>query len=393
MDWVKRIVLLTGLLAGMAQALYGPDHITAFRVADNKIVVDGKPDSAWREVAGLVGTFGGSPTIAFNNYGKIVLLGPDSLRNADPKEHYQAPETGSVTFLAAYDAAALYFFFIVRENNAFNPASAGCAVTDLWKAHGAEVYVDPSAYNTSLYSAYFSADAGEVSYGTSSKTLQMAKPALPSETREYYRDRTSGNLFSLRTGSGAKAVSVTRSTSDPSTYGIEMRIPYPAAADFTPGKSMFISWGYNHFPDAPRTDCAADPIAYRWAKHEKDYSDSTKKPPGWRAGDKIHYDPLRSWDGWGRFHLDNSMPGLTGSNCRGKGIAESDWSLPGSGACGSAPVHARIMPKTENPSWSLTLNPALPAGASPLRDIRGRMHAGKSRQLLVEPLPAPASRD
>lgn len=389
MDWLKRIVLLAGLLTGLAHALYGPDKITAFRVANNKIVVDGKPDSVWREIAGLQG---GTSTIAFNDYSKIVLLGSDALRNANPQDHYQAPDNGSVVFMAAFNDSALFFYFIVRENNSFIPSVAGCGAADLWKAHAAEVYVDPSVFSSTNYTAYFSTDAGDVSYGTSTKTVQMAKPALPAETREYFRDRTVNNRFALRYGTEAKAVSAIRTTGDPLTYGIEMRIPFPTPSDYTAGKSMFISWGYNHFPDTGRASCSAEPIAYRWAKHVKDYADSTKKPPGWRATDKVHDNPLRSWDGWGQFTLENNSP-LSGSKCRGWPLTETDWNLPGSGVCKETATHARIVPRTGPSPWSITVGPALPSGTAPFRDIRGRFHAGKGYQLLVEPLPVPASRN
>jgi hypothetical protein len=66
-----------------------------------------------------------------------------------------------------------------------------------------------------------------------------------------------------------------------------MKIPFWTgnAADFQAGKSMFISWGYNHYPNAGKANCDSTPIAYRWAKHYVTYSASdANKPVGWRAG-------------------------------------------------------------------------------------------------------------
>jgi len=100
------------------------------------------------------------------------------------------------------------------------------------------------------------------------------------------------------------------------TYGVEMKIPFWSgkATDFNPGNSMFISWGYNHYPDSVTTNCDAAPIAYRWAKHYKTYAPADAKPAGWRSGDSTHYDPTRSWDGWGRFFLNTNL--LSTSDCR-----------------------------------------------------------------------------
>lgn len=383
MKWVSRIFMVCGLLSGVADALYQDQYITAARVAERKLVIDGKPDLIWKEIGGR----GYYSQIAFSDYEKIVILEPDSVRNAHPSRYYEAPGSGSVTMLAAYDSLYLYFFFIVKENNRFNQTPS-CSMADLWRAHAVDVFVDPAAWSTSVYPTYFSADAGEVSYGTSTKTFQVSKPAFPGEIREYYRDRTVGNRFQLRTlVSELEGVSAVRTSADANTYGVELRVPIPAAhrADYVDGKSMFISWGYNHYPDGPRATCGENPIAYRWAKHYRTYSAGEPKPPGWRAGDSTHYDPLRSRDGWGRLELSNQTV-HTGIRCRA-GLAETDWDL---GAwrtyCGEVATSTAILPAARNRPSARFLGPV--SGEESGRDISGRLAPGGPIRFRVFPDPA-----
>lgn len=369
-------MLVTGFLAGWVHGLYLDSAISAYRVADGLITVDGKPDLVWKEIGG--GFLQSTSRIRFDDYRKIVLL-TDSLRNRPPQDYFSAPATGSVTMLAAYDRDYLYFFFIVRENEAFSTLAGGCDLPDLWKANAVEVFVDPSAWSETLYSAYFSADAGEASYGTSAKTFEAAMPAWPGETRLFYRDRTDSNTFKLRRPPPARLsmASAARLPSDSLTLGVELRIPI-SAADFTPGKSLFVSWGYNHYPGT--ANCGELPIAYRWAKHVKAYETANLKPPGWKPGDSVHYDPVASYDGWGRMNLMSNSP-LQGSGCR-QPLAESDWELD------SWKANCYNLPTTIKPPDGRSRFPATDRvggdAAVPLRDIRGR-RLGRESLLPVFP--------
>jgi hypothetical protein len=381
MDCLGRILWVGWLLAGAAHALYLGQGVTAYPVANGAIKVDGRPETIWRDISARPS---GTSRIAFSDYEKIVLLEPTEVRNAPPQDYYQAPSTGSVTLLAAYDNAFLYFFFLVQENSTFNPSL--CSTADLWKANAVEVYVDPNAWSPTLYSAYFSADAGEASYGTSPKTLQVSKTAWPGDIRRYYRDRKVGDRFELRTPtSQLLAICSTRTRTDGNTLGIEMKVPMPATGDFGAGKSMFISWGYNHYPVANPSSCDSLPIAYRFAKHYKTYT-GDPKPPGWVEGDNTHFDPTRSYDGWGRFDLTNSSP-VTGSNCRGT-IPDSTWDLATwYGACVNSPT-ATAISRPLRTAWESSA----PSFPSPGRDIRGRLSPRSRAGLFILPAAAPLLR-
>lgn len=374
MQSLGRILMVGWLLAGAAHALYHGQGVTAFPIADGAIKVDGKPESIWREISA---NSGGKSQIQFNDYGKVVLLDPVAVRNAPPAQHFLAPSTGSVTLLAAYDRTFLYFFFLVRENNTFNPST--CSTADLWKAHAVDVYVDPNAWDTTQYRAYFSTDADEASYGTSPKTLQVSKPAWPGDTRKYFRDRTVGNRFELRAASSQlQAICSTRTLSDGNTLGVEIKVPMPTPGDFAAGKSMFISWGYNHYPVESGLPCDSLPIAYRFAKHYKTYADFPK-PPGWLEGDSTHYDPLRSYDGWGRFELANTSA-VTGSRCIGS-VADTTWDLDlWYSAC-------RSQTTTLRPERSVlhSAGAAAESRAAFGRDLRGRLRPRGSDALFIFP--------
>jgi len=296
-------------------ALYLPSIVTAQRVPNGSITVDGKPEIIWADVAAK----SEPATLLFSDYQKIVLLLSDNIRNADPGLYFKAPNNGSVTMLSAYDNTALYFFFIVKENNVFNPSSLCATTTNLSAAHAPVVFVDPSPWTTTDYGALFSKDGSGLVFGTSPKTIEIAKPIFAADNRVYFRNRVAPqDRFEVPSilPNSLSAVSARHSTQDPLTYGVEMKIPFWSGkvSDFNPGSSMFISWGYNHYPDSVTTNCDADPIAYRWAKHYKAYAPADAKPAGWRVGDSTHYDPTRSWDGWGRFFLNTNL--LSTSDCR-----------------------------------------------------------------------------
>jgi hypothetical protein len=305
--WASAVAALLLFFSG-SHALWLSSSVEAFQVSAGDIKVDGKPDAAWKYIAAYSS---GSQSIGFFDYGKMVILTSDAARNnPDPSKYYKPKGDGSVSLLAAYDNTALYFFFLIKETEVFDGRTACKDTASWWKAHAAEVYVDYSTWDEQAYQSYFTADAGNVTFGTSKKSFQLDKAALPADTRKYFRDRTKNDRFQTRAlPTGLEAVSAVHSSSDPHTIGVEMKIPFPTGygVSFTAGKSMFISWGYNHYPDTGKSDCSSNPIAYRWAKHFKDYTDSTPKPPGWKANDSTHYDPVRSWDGWGRFVLQNRL--------------------------------------------------------------------------------------
>ena len=370
------LAALCGTLLGMpgaSNALYLDSAIIAYRIPEGKTInLDGKPDSLWKAIAGLNQGFS---TISLNDYRRIVLLESDAIRNDDPRKYFQAPGQGSVSLLAAYDSKALYFFFLVRENTAFD-ADSRCANGDLWRANAPEVYLDPSPWNDSLYQAYFSADAGALTFGTSAKTIQLAKPAsLADPSRFYFRDRTQGDRFALRTApTGVKALTAKRTPSDALTSGVEMAIPFWGGNNqaFGQGSSLFISWGYNHYRDTTGTGCQDNPVAYRWAKHYKTYQAGDPKPPGWIQGDSTHYDPPRSWDGWGRLILSPSQPNV--GNCRT--MDESLWDVKyWQERCGNAVVG---FDPVKSPADFRSGRMGLPDPDAPVsgRDSRGRLSRG-----------------
>ena len=258
-------ILLWVHIASHAVFLNGPP-ITAIKVPNNSIVVDGRPDLIWKAIASRSGT---KSTLKFDDYSKIVLLQADSIRNSDPTKYFQAPVLGSVDMFAAYDNTALYFFFLVNENTLFNPATL-CTATNLWKANAPEVYVDPSPWSPDNYQAFFSADGTGLLNGTSPKTIQLDKPIFSKDSRLFFRNRlTPPDRFQIpaSTPNGVLAVASQHSASDSLVVGVEMKIPFwtGTATDFGAGKSIFISWGYNHYPNGAKSTCDSTPIAYRWA--------------------------------------------------------------------------------------------------------------------------------
>lgn len=305
--WIRFFALLACLI-GVSNALFAGKPISAFQVPDDRIKVDGSPDTLWKAIY----AWGDRSVIDFQDYKKIVVLGNP---NSDPSQLIPPPAGDSIFMLAAYDSKALYFYFQAKVATVAKVNEVCSKAESRWKADAAEVFVDPSPWSqdTAVYRSYFSADAGGLTYGTSPKTIQLDKPlndknALPL----YYRSRVTGDRFQIPATlpTGVQAASMIYAK-DSTRVSVEMRIPFwgGSAAAFAPGKSMFISWGFNMYPDSLwKSDCAtANPIAFRWAKNFLNYNDASTKPPGWRKDDSTHYDPLRSWDGWGQLSLSTML--------------------------------------------------------------------------------------
>ncbi len=321
--WAGIHLFLTGL-AGFSHALSTESPIWAVRVPDDRIKVDGTPDTVWKAIA----AGRQYSTIMFTDYGKIVILQPDAVRNDAPGKYIKPPATSYVTLMAAFDSKALYFYFQVKTATIANSKTL-CADTAIWKADAAEVFIDPSPWNpdTAVYPSYFSADATNLIYGTSPKTVQLDKPLNDKDTRLYFRNRANADKFQIPGAipTGVLAASL-RNSKDTTLVSVEMKIPFwgGSTAAFAPGKSMFISWGFNMYPDSLWKNCTANPIAFRWAKNYLNYDNAAIKPPGWRAMDSTHYDPLRSWDGWGQFNLGVGAP-LDPKDCHFNDL--TDWKI------------------------------------------------------------------
>jgi hypothetical protein len=260
----------------------------------------------------------------------MVILQPDSVRNDDPAKYVEMPPQGSATLMAAYDAKALYFFILVKTASVADPQDLGCSTADLWKADAAEIYVDPSPWSAFPpdYRSYFTADASGLVFGTSPGTIQIDKPISTRETGVFFRNRASGDRFQMPASlpNGVTVAASPRTATDTGWVGVEMRIPFwTMAPDFAPGNSLFIAWGFNMFGDRARTDCSGDPLAYRWAKNTLNYDNETEKPPGWRRGDSTHYDPSRSWDGWGRLYLSGDRVGNLCKSSDSQAAFDANW--------------------------------------------------------------------
>jgi hypothetical protein len=351
-----------------AHALYTREPITAYRVADNAFTLDGRPDSLWRTIFSMPN---GRQTISFQDYSKMVILEPENARNGNPADYAKNPSAGSISLIAAYDSKALYFFFLIKTAAFANPKALGCASADLWKVDAAEIYLDPSVWRSgsSDYRTYFYTDASGFVYGTSPRTIQVDRPMSSRDSRVFYRNRNIGERFQVRDSlpAGMSVAVSPRTSADTGWVGVEMRIPFwTAASDFAPGLSMFASWGFNRYGDSARTDCNANPIAYRWAKNILNYDFSAEKPPGWRAGDSTHYDPSHSWDGWGQLNLLNQQ---AINNCKTgdpKATFDANWD-PGYWQNGCFPQVTGSRPDR------LRSHAAIPASSRPpLRDARGR---------------------
>jgi len=318
--------ILAVLCALPARAIYKGSPISAYQVADNAFTIDGKPDSLWRTLYAK----SAYASIDFRDFSKMVILQPKEARNDDPAKYVKNPRADSISIMAAYDSKALYFFFLVQARAFADPDAFGCAPSDLWKTDAAEVYVDPSPWSNDAptYQSYFTADASGLIYGTSPRTIQVSRPISYHQTHAFYRDRKTGDRFQgpLSLPSNMLVAVSPHTSSDTTLVGVEMKIPFwTTASDFSPGRSMFISWGYNLYADSAKAGCAGNPLAYRWAKNVLNYNGAGEKPPGWLQDDSTHYDPLRSWDGWGELML---QPGLMINKCTSsdpKSKFDSTW--------------------------------------------------------------------
>jgi hypothetical protein len=363
--------LLLAAALGAAHALYTDDMVLALKIPDKSLTIDGKPDSLWRMVYAQGGR--ASRPIAFDDYGRMVILQPQDIRNDDPSKYVKNPVKGSAVIMAAFDSQALYFFFLVKTRAVAVPKNLSCATADLWKADAAEVFVDPSPWSrdTADYRSYFTADASNHVYGTSPRTIQLDKPITPRETNFYFRNRVTADRFQEPASKPAGVLAVSANNpSDTTLVGVEMKIPFWAAAsEFTAGRSMFISWGFNMYGDSARGTCSGNPLAYRWAKHTLNYDVAPEKPPGWLAKDSTHYDPTRSWDGWGQLYLN---AGSLGPGChwnQSASVFNANWDTAIWGeACREAVTQAR------SGRFPGRLDAAgMPIPSRALRDLRGRL--------------------
>ena len=382
--WIRALLPLA-LCAGPIHALQLNGKVTAYRVSDGAFTLDGKPDSLWRSLLAL----GGAPVISFQDYSKMVILQPETARNDNPAKYRPNPPAGSATLIAAYDSQALYFYFLIKTGRIANPAALGCQAADLWKIDAAEVYVDPSPWSADPldYHTYFTADAAGLVFGTSPRTIQVDKPIASAETRVFYRDRKTSDRFQAPASApGGIEVKTARSPNDTALAGVEMRIPFwSSPSDFSQGNSVFISWGFNLYGDSARANCSANPLAYRWAKNFLDYDNQQEKPPGWRENDSTHYDPSRSWDGWGQFSLDPYKPANACRSADSKAVFEANWnaeywisncrSMPTTGHgkirldAAGMPVPSRLRDRDARGRRSNAASPrfALPGLAAPLQ--------------------------
>ncbi|MEO6098494.1 MAG: hypothetical protein ABIQ80_22370 [Fibrobacteria bacterium] len=357
-------------------ALFTKSSITAFPVPDDRIKIDGTPDTIWKAIAAR----NGYTTLSFQDYSKLVLLNSDKVRNDDPAKYVSPAPAGYITMMAAYDSKALYFYFQVKTDTVFKSTDL-CTSDKVWKANAPVVFLDPSPWDrdTAVYRSYFSADASGLIFGTSPKSIQIAKPTYDKDLRiPYFRNRATGDKFqipaTLPTGILASAM---RNSTDSTRISVEMRIPFWGGSNsaFQPGKSMFISWGFNLYPDSLWGNCDGSPLAYRWAKDTLSYEGAANKPPGWRSGDTIHYDPLRSWDGWGEFMLAN-MQDLDPKGCyfeKPDSWNITDWRNSGCGYAATTGIS-----KSKAGSWGRATGAAVRAS----HDAQGRPADARTRMFI-----------
>lgn len=374
-----RILPILACLCGMAHALYTKDAVTAFRVPNGKIVVDGKPERIWQALSTRY--VGGPATIAFDDYAKLVLLQPENVRNADPSLYLTDPVKGKITMLAAYDNTALYFLFLVKTKTVVNAKTVCLTADNLWKADAPEVYLDPNTWvdDSTSYRSYFSTDASGLIFGSSPKTIQLDKPLYNGDSRLYFRNRATADKFQIATApAGLQAASSRFAAADTSPMVVEMKIPYwgGMSAENAGVKSTFISWGFNMYPDSLWGNCDGNPLAYRWDKHYLNYDLTASKPPGWRKNDSTHYDPARSWDGWGRFTMSPQSE-VDSNQCQ---AVATGWDLQSwSSACAAATALSISPGGKAAPDRK----PARGTGLDPVsgRDARGRAVPGNVRPM------------
>lgn len=360
--------LLAVVCAQPIHALYTAGSINAFRIPDGALSIDGRPDSLWRTLYAQ----DGYTVLNLQDASKMVILQPTTVRNDNPAKYVKNPSPGTVTLMAAYDSKALYFFFLIKVRGFADPKAWGCAASDLWKTDAAEVFVDPSSWseNPGTYQSYFTTDASGLVYGTSKTTIQVDKPISHHESSYFYRDRTTAQRFQSPATLPANLLvkSSPHSASDTTWVGVEMKIPFwtTTVSDFAPGNSMFISWGFNQYVDSARTGCTGNPLAFRWAKNVLNYDLQPERPPGWLQGDSIHYDPLRSWDGWGQLQLAGTVSNLCRTS-ESKSAFDADWDpTHWKSMCGNA------VTRTQGPIRLDAAGMPVPMFRTPPHDALGR---------------------
>ncbi len=329
MHLVSLAVFLVFGFMQSAQALFLNQKINAYSIPHNGIKIDGRPDAIWKSMASSSSSYS---TISFSDYSKIVLFQADPIRNVNPELYFIAPSKGFIHLFAAYDDSAFYFFFLVKENSRISSANL-CSSANLWRANAAEVFLDPGLWNTDSLSTKFSLDGSGLFYGTSPNTIQVDKSIDSKFPGQFFRSRVPPqDRFQTQAilPTGMVMAASVHTPTDSLLVGIEMKIPFWTGSrdNFKPYKSMFISWGYNHYPDGVKNTCDSTPIAYRWAKHYKTYMPGDpNKPIGWRLGDSTHFDPTRSWDGWGELYLNPQFASSGGCNFNGPDSASWDITI------------------------------------------------------------------
>lgn len=346
---MRTFLLFLFLLAGLrpAQALFTQKFISAYRVGPGQIQVDGKPEAIW---GGVARAQDGSSSMDFTSHANIILVGKgDSLRNVDPAPLYPNPKPGAVRLLAAYDSLYLYFLFTV-EGDAYFGKTENCVDAELWRADALELFLDTSPWSEAHYPYFFSAQDGGGAFGTSERTIQVSKPLNPEEKRVFFKNREADQKFIQREMLQKLPGFAAKQQVDPSGKKVilEMRIPYWAKpsqsqpARFQPGNSHFISWAYNNYLDSFPDNCSEYPVKYSWSKHHKLYPSMpiSARPPGFIPNDSTHYDPTRSYDGWGRLYLHPST--FEGSSCSGE-IA-NPWDFQNWNGCAAVGLGRRPKP-------------------------------------------------
>ena len=131
---------------------------------------------------------------------------------------------------------------------------------------------------------------------------------------------------------------------------------------------MFLAWGFNKV-DSAWSNCTPNPLAYRWAKNWVNYDNALEKPPGFHLNDSTHYDPTRSWDGWGALSFSGQQAEekfcQTGEN---KDVFNANWDPDHwKSTCRQVAVPVRSNPTVKLDAAGMPV----PSGLR-FRDVRGR---------------------
>ncbi len=328
---IQRLALLFTVVANFCWPLYTKSHISAFRVLDNAIVIDGQMDPVWKKIAN---TQSGLEKMDLKDCSKLVNIKASSdykLQNQDPCLDSLSGSEGLITLLSAYDSQFVYLYFLVREVEVFD-GSQTCGAPSVWKADAVEIFMDPNPWNEQSYHSIFSKDGSGRWFGTSPLTVQINKPIAPLDWRLFLKDRTVNDQFDLRSQEDFIAgnqfeVKSAVNPIDKRIISLEFKIPHWGDSLFwQAGDSLYFTFGYNNYTSELFADCSELPRAYRWAKNYKRYG--MVQYPGWRASeDSVHYDPSRSADGWGKMVLqphviiadsEQVVPCILDVNCTGE---------------------------------------------------------------------------